>query len=335
MVDGGAYAGASVRAAPATAYDAYMPSAPDSRATAWIWQLALLTLIWGSSFMLIKVALEDLGPLQVAFGRISIGALTLLAIMLVTRERLPRDARIWVNGAIIGLLMNAAPFSLVAWGEQRLGSVEAGIWNATTPLFVLVVLLTMRSEHLTRLRIGGLLLGFAGVMIVLSPWQGVEGGEGLGHLAFAGMAACYGLGTTLMRRAYAGRTSSATALSAVQLVCATAWMTILTVPTEGLPASMPGLLPTLSVVALGALGTGIAYILFTSLVRSVGSATASSVTYLMPIVSTTLGVLVLGETIGWHEPIGTAVILLGAYAIATNPSTPANDSRPPARVATS
>jgi drug/metabolite transporter (DMT)-like permease len=149
------------------------------------------------------------------------------------------------------------------------------------------------------------------------------------------MAACYGLGTTLMRRAYAGRTSSATALSAVQLVCATAWMTIAMLPTEGLPSSTPGLLPSLSIVALGALGTGIAYILFTNLVRSVGSATASSVTYLMPIVSTLLGVLVLGEAIGWHEPIGTAVILLGAYAIAAKPADPANDLRPPARVATS
>ncbi len=300
-----------------------------------MWQLALLTLIWGSSFMLIKIALDDYGPLQVAFGRIFVGALTLLAILLVTRERLPREPRVWINGSIIGLLMNAAPFSLVAWGEQRLGSVEAGIWNATTPLFVLVVLLTLRSEHLTGRRIAGLLLGFAGVVVVLAPWQGVAGGEGLGHLAFAGMAACYGLGTTLMRRVYAGHASSATALSAVQLVCATIWMTIATLPTEGLPSSTPGLVPTLCVISLGALGTGIAYILFTKLVRSVGSATAASVTYLMPIVSTLLGVLVLSESIGWNEPVGTAVILLGAYAVAAKPKHPTNDSRPPVRVATS
>lgn len=306
-------------------------TAPDAGTAAWKWQLALLTVIWGSSFMLIKVALDDYGPLQVAFGRILVGALTLLAILLFTRERLPRDPRVWRNGAIIGLLMNAAPFSLVAWGEQHLGSVEAGIWNATTPLFVLVVLLTVRGEHLTRRRIGGLLLGFLGVMIVLAPWQGVEGGEGIGHAAFAAMAACYGLGTTIMRRAYVGRAASATALSAVQLVCATAWMTIALVPTEGLPESTPSLLPTLCVVALGALGTGVAYILFTNLVRSKGSATASSVTYLMPIVSTALGVLVLSEAIGWHEPIGTVVILLGAYAI----TAPVNDSRRAARVASS
>lgn len=301
----------------------------------WLWQLGLLTLIWGSSFMLIKVALDDFGPLQVAFGRILLGALTLLAILLVTRERLPRGARVWFNGAIIGLLMNAAPFSLVAWGEQQLGSVEAGIWNATTPLFVLVALLTLRGEHLTGRRIAGLLLGFVGVVVVLAPWQGVASGEGLGHLAFAGMAACYGLGTTVMRRAYAGHTSSATALSAVQLVCATVWMTIATLPTEGVPSSAPALLPTLSVVALGALGTGIAYILFTNLVRTVGSATAASVTYLMPIVSTVLGVVVLSETVGWNEPVGTAVILLGAYAVAAQPKPPTHDSRPPARVAAS
>lgn len=315
-------------------YDAGVPlrspePAADVPSTAWIWQLALLTIIWGSSFMLIKVALEDLGPLQVAFGRISVGAATLLAIMAITGDRLPRGARVWRNGALIGLLMNAAPFSLVAWGEQRLGSVEAGIWNATTPLFVLLVLLTVRGEHLTGRRIAGLLLGFAGVIVVLAPWLGVKGGEGMGHLAFAAMAACYGVGTTLMRRAYAGQSHSATALSAVQLVCATAWMVIATTLSEGVPQEAPSLLPVLCIIALGALGTGIAYILFTTLVRSVGSATASSVTYLMPVVSTALGVLVLGETLGWHEPIGTLVILLGAYAIAS----PARDSRPRARVA--
>ena len=290
--------------------------AHDSHGTAWVWQLVALTAIWGSSFMLIKVALEDLGPLQVAAGRILFGALTLFAILAITRERLPRDPAVWRNGAGIGLLMNAAPFSLVAWGEQHADSLVAGIWNATTPLFVLLVLVTLRWEALTARRIAGLLLGFAGVLVVLAPWQGVGEGEHLGHLAFAGMAACYGLGTTWMRRAYRGRTSSATALSAVQLTCATAWMAVVTLPTEGLPDHLPGLLPVLSVLSLGALGTGIAYILFTTLVRAKGSATASSVTYLMPIVSTTLGVLVLGEGIGWHEPVGTAVILLGVLATA-------------------
>lgn len=293
-----------------------------------MWQLVLLTVIWGSSFMLIKVALEDLAPLQVAFGRISVGAFTLLAILLVTGERIPRDRAIWLHGLGIGLLMNAAPFSLVSWGEQHASSVQAGIWNATTPLFVLFVLLAIRTEALTGRRIAGLVLGFVGVVVVLGPWHGVGEGEGIGNLAFAGMAACYGLGTVWMRFAYAGRTSSATALSAVQLVCATAWMTIAVVPTDGVPDHVPGLLPVLSVLALGALGTGVAHILFTTLVRTVGSATAASVTYLMPIVSTALGVLVLDESISWNEPVGTAVILLGVLATA------AGDSRARARVAT-
>jgi drug/metabolite transporter (DMT)-like permease len=305
--------------------------AGDRHGGAWVWQLALLTLIWGSSFMLIKVALEDFAPLQVATGRVVLGALTLLAILLVTRERLPRDRTMWLHGFGIGLLMNAAPFSLVAWGEQHGSSVEAGIWNATTPLFVLLVLLATRGEELTGRRIAGLLCGFAGVLVVLAPWTGELAGERLGHLAFAGMAACYGVGTVWMRRAYAGRSSSATALSAVQLVCASAWMLLATVAFEGPPATTPGLLPALSVVALGALGTGIAYILFTTLVRTVGSATAASVTYLMPIVSTTLGVLVLDEAIGWHEPVGTAIILLGVFATASTP----RDTRTEARVATS
>lgn len=309
-----------------------MEQAGTTRGTAWIWQLALLTLIWGSSFMLIKVALEDVAPLHVALGRITIGALTLLAILIFTRERLPRERDIWLHGVGIGLLMNAAPFTFVSYGEEHLGSVEAGIWNATTPLFVLLVLLAARSESLSPRRIGGLLLGFGGVLLVLAPWTGIAGGERIGHLAFAGMAACYGLGTCWMRVAYHGRRYSATALSAVQLVCASAWMLLVAIPVEGAPAVTPSRLSVLCVVALGALGTGIAYILFTGLVRKVGSATAASVTYLMPIVSTTLGVLVLSEPIGWHEPVGTAVILLGVLWIAS--SSP-EDSPKQARVAPS
>jgi drug/metabolite transporter (DMT)-like permease len=297
------------------------PTSDEQRAAptlSWVWRLAALTLIWGSSFLLIKVALEGFAPLQVAFWRISTGAATLLVIAALSGLRLPTDRRIWLHAAGIGLVSNAIPFTLFAWGETRLGSVEAGIWNATTPLMVLLVLLVVPGgERLTGWAAAGLGIGFAGVLVVLAPWAGLSGGELSGHLAFAGAAACYGVATPWIRHAFGNRAESAVQLSAIQVTCASGWMLLATAPKVGLlPDSTPPLDAVASVVALGALGTALAYILFTTLIRQVGSATAASVTYLMPIVSTTLGVFVLGELIGWHEPVGAVVILLGVATTA-------------------
>lgn len=287
-------------------------AAQPAPGTTWVWQLALLTLIWGSSFLLIKIGLQSLGPLQVSFGRISLGALTLLLLLAVTRDRLPSFGPFWGHAAVVGLLMNAVPFSLFAWGETRLGSIEAGIWNATTPLMTAItVLVLLRAERPTLLGVAGLAVGFAGVLIVLAPWRGLGEGELAGHLAFAGAAACYGLGTPYMRRHFARRSESIVAISAAQLLCATAVMTVATGMTEGIPDAVPSVASTTSVVALGALGTGIAYVLFTSVIRAAGATIAASVTYLMPIVSTALGVLVLSEPLGWNDPVGALVILAG------------------------
>jgi drug/metabolite transporter (DMT)-like permease len=284
----------------------------------WVWRLAALTLIWGSTFLLIKVALEGFAPLQVAFWRNSVGAVTLLALVAMYGQRLPTDRRVWLHAAGIGLLSNALPSTLFAWGETKLGSVEAGIWNATTPLVVLLILLVVPGgERLTWFATVGLGIGFAGVVVVLAPWAGPSVGELSGHLAFAGAAICYGVATTWIRRAFGSRPESALQLTAVQVTCASAWTLLATAPTVGLvPDTAPPLDAVASVVALGALCTALAYILFTTLVRQVGSATAASVMYLMPIVSTTLGVFVLGEVIGWNEPVGAVVILLGVATTA-------------------
>lgn len=307
------------RARPAAGgYDGAVEDDRLSERASWAWQLGLLALIWGSSFMLIKVGLGSFGPMQVSFGRIAIGALTLLAVLALTPHRLPPFGTVWLHAAFVGLLMNAIPFSLFAWGETRLGSIEAGIWNATTPLMAAVtVFVLLREERPTRRGVVGLLLGFAGVLLVLAPWQGLEGGELAGHLAFAAAAACYGLGTPYMRRHFSNRAEGIVALSTAQLLCATAMTGVVALALEGVPRSRPELLPLLSVVALGALGTGIAYVLFTSVIRTAGATIAASVTYLMPIVSTTLGVVVLAEPLGWNDPAGALVILAGVALAST------------------
>lgn len=269
-----------------------------------------LAAIWGASFLFIKVAVEALAPSQVAFARCAVGAVTLLVVLAAGRDRLPTDRRLWGHMAVAGLLFCSVPFSLFAWAETRVTSVVAGIWNATTPLLTLVALLALvPAERPTRARVAGLAVGFLGVLVVLGPWEGDAGGHALGQLACLGAAACYGLGFAYTRRFVTGRPESGVALASAQLVWATAQLAPLAA-LGGLPAA-PAADVVGSVLALGALGSGIAYVLNYRLLREVGPTTASSVTYLVPLFSTAFGIGLLGEGLTWHQPVGAAVVLCG------------------------
>lgn len=277
----------------------------------WRPQLVLLAAIWGASFLFIKVGLRDLAPIDVAFGRVAIGAVTLMAILAVRRESLPRGGRAWGDLAVAGALFCAIPFALFAYGETRISSVLAGLWNATTPLLTLLVaLLVLPEERPDRRRVVGLLVGFAGVLVVLGPWRGVGGGELTGQLMCLGAACCYGLAFGWTKRRLAGRAESGFALAAAQVLCATAMLAVATVFVGGGPAPL-GADTIASMLALGALGTGVAYILNYAIIRRAGATTASTVTYLVPLFSTVLGIVVLGEGFTWNEPAGAAVVLGG------------------------
>src|SRR3954447_20046029 len=154
----------------------------------WPAQLVLLALIWGASFMFIKVELDaGIAPVHVALLRCVFGAAALFAILAVTRTPLPRDRRLYGHLLVVAAVMNAVPFLLFAYGETEVSSLLAGIFNATTPLQTLLVSLAMLpGAPRTRQRVGGLLVGFAGVVVVLAPWSGLGGGSMLGALACLG-----------------------------------------------------------------------------------------------------------------------------------------------------
>ena len=288
-------------------------SAARSRPVPWQVHFGVLTSVWGASFLFIKVADRGLAPIDVALARLALGAAVLLAALAVTRSPLPRGRGVWRHLAVVALVGNATPFTLFAYGETRISSVLAGLWNATTPLLVLLVATFMLPEERpTRRRVAGLVAGFAGVVMVLGPWRGLGGSELLGQLMCLGAATCYGVAFPYTRRFLAGRPESGTALSAGQLLCATVQLAVVTVFVGGAPRAV-GLDAAASLVALGALGTGLAYILNYAIVRAAGATTAATVTYLIPIVSTLLGVIVLGESLTWNEPLGAA-IALGAVA---------------------
>ena len=276
----------------------------------WLPGFVLLSAIWGASFLFIKVADRAFAPLQVAFARCALGAIALLLLLVVRRDRLPRDREAWRHLFLIALLFNSVPFALFAWGETEVSSVVAGIWNATTPLNTLLVLLAvLPGERPTRARIAGLGVGFAGVVLVLGPWSGL-GGRLLGNLACFGAAACYGLGFVYTRRYLAGRSESAVSLSAAQVLCGAIQLAVVLPWVTSAPDRFP-FDAVASLVVLGAAGTGIAYVLNYDVIRRAGVTIASTVTYVVPLFSTVLGVVVLGESLTWNQPVGALVVLLG------------------------
>lgn len=275
----------------------------------WPLQFVLLSAIWGASFLFIKEALHAVAPVDVAFGRLAFGALVLGVTLALRREAPPLGARAWGHLFVVGLVGNAAPFTLLAYGETHISSVLTGIWNATTPLMtMLVATAVLPQERPTGRRVAGLLGGFAGVIVVLGPWRHLGGGQLIGQLMVFGAATCYGVAFPYTRRFLAGRPESGIALSFGQLACAALQTGVVTIFVGPSPSGFTAT-SLLSLAALGALGTGLAYILNYAIVRQAGATTASTVTYLVPLWATALGVLVLSEPLTWNEPVGAAVVL--------------------------
>ncbi|MFH8873340.1 DMT family transporter [Streptomyces griseus] len=295
--------------------------APAARRPALDWRIrfAGLSLIWGFSFLLIKIGTEGYAPFQVTFGRLLAGTAVLVAAMAMRRERLPRSARTWGHLTVAALLLNALPFSLFSYAELTIPSTLAGICNATSPLWGMALSVVALSEDRpTRRRVAGLGVGFLGVLTVLGAWQGFSGldlpGTGMALLA----SFCYPVGWIYVRRTLAGTGASTLALTGSQLFLGTLQLAVVTPVFTSAPTSFP-LLPTLSVLALGGLGTGLAVLLQFGLVQEVGPTTAQMVTYFIPVIATAAGVALLGEQLAWNTPVGALIVLVGAALTQSRP----------------
>lgn len=290
---------------------AVVPDAP-SHTVRWMPGFIALSAIWGSSFALIKIAVDaGVAPVWVALWRCLFGALALWVICLVQRVPMPRSPRTWGHSAVVALLVNTVPFTLFAYGETHISSVLAGVWNATAPLTTLLfALVLVPQEHPTLRRMVGLLLGFAGVLVVLGVWRGVPGGLLAGSLACLGATTCYGAGFAYIRRFVSGGSESASALSAVQVTCGTLELAVLA-PVLGAAPTWPGADAAVSLVVLGVLGTGVAYILNLRTIRAAGPTIAATVAYLTPLWSTVLGAVLLAEPLGWNTAVGGVLVITG------------------------
>jgi drug/metabolite transporter (DMT)-like permease len=314
------------------------PTAPDrtdppsAGLRQWLPGYLVLTVVWGSSFLFIKVGIQQLPPLYVSLGRVFAGALTLLVVLLASRARLPRDPRIWGHLLVVGAVGAAAPFTLFAYGEQRVSSALAGIWNAATPLVVLPVAgLVFRTERLTRAKVAGILLGFLGVLVVLGVWQGVGGVQLTGQLMCLGAACCYGVAIPYQRRFLSRPDISMIGVPAGQLIMA-ALVLLVTAPlVSGAPPALSSLGADVvgSVLALGVLGTGLAFLFNYRVIRYAGATTSASVTYLLPVVATALGVLLRGERLSWYQPVGALIVLCGVAVAQGMLRRPSRTRRPP------
>ncbi|WP_435105752.1 DMT family transporter [Nocardiopsis synnemataformans] len=294
------------------------PRSPRRALSDWRAKFVLLSLIWGMSFLFIKVGAEVLSPMQLALGRMATGALPLLAVLLLRGGRLPRSPRLWGHMFVAALLLNTVPFTLFGYAAQLIPSALMGIVNASTPLFgVVFSMLLLSDERPDRDRVLGLGIGFLGVLTVFGVWNSLgEVAVGdrdavLGMLFVVGATACYGIGTPYLRRFVAGSSHGALELSTLQLLLGSAPLVVLVPLFTEMPTGV-----TWQVVAavstLGVFGTGVAYILQYAVVREAGATVATTVTYVAPVVAITAGVVLLGETLSWNQPLGAVVIILGA-----------------------
>lgn len=299
----------------ATADSPATGAAASPRGASHVWiavQFVLAGIVWGSSFLFMKVALDGLSPGQVAWSRLMLGGLTLGLIVAARRDHLPRSLKIWGHMTVLAITFCVVPYLLFSWSQQHVTSGLASIYNATTPIMTAVMAgLLFRVERLKAVQVAGIAVGILGVVVIIAPWQGLDFSQGLvAQFAILGATACYGFSFAYMRRFVSNTGMSALVFSFLNIGIGAVIMLALTPVVALAPVTLdPWIIG--SVLLLGCLGTGLAYIWNQNTVRAWGPTRASTVTYITPIVGVVLGTLVLGETVSWNEPVGALVVFLG------------------------
>lgn len=276
--------------------------------------LVTLSLIWGGAFLFNEVALVDLGPLTVVLGRVGFGAVALLIWLYGSGGRLPADARVWGAFLVMGVLNNVIPFCLIVWGQVTIDSGLASILNATTPLFIVVFAhVVTEDERLTPARLAGVLLGLAGVAVLIGPALLLNLGDGvLGQIAVLGAACAYACAGLYGRRL---RGLPPLVAAAGMVMCSALVMAPIALIAEAPWRTTPGVAALGAVAGLSVLGTAMAYWLYFRILRTVGATNLMLVTFLIPVSAVLLGALVLGERLEWTAFAGMTLIFAGLAAV--------------------
>jgi drug/metabolite transporter (DMT)-like permease len=289
------------------------PTKDSAISRASLLRLCILAVLWGSGFLFVKLALRGLSPSQLVLGQLAFGALVLLITLAIRRQSLPHASREWAYLAGMAVLANIAPYLLFSWSEQRINSGLAGVLSGTTPLLTLLLARAFGLGRLTPPRVLGLALGLVGVVLLAAPWHDGSRAVSLaGVLAALGAAACYAGSYVYARLLLTNRGIEPLVLAAAQLTLGAVLLSA-AVPWIGRQPMTLSSSVVLSVVALGVLSTGIAYVLNYRLIQDEGPTAASMTNYLTPVVAVLLGIAVVGERLTWNLIIGTAMILVGLW----------------------
>ena len=276
----------------------------------------LLGLIWGSSFLWIKIALQDIGPATLVALRMSLGALGFLLFLPFIGERLPRQWREWLPLAVLGLINTGLPIFLISWGELYVDSGTAAVLNSLVPLFSLIIAgLWLRTEPVTALRVSGLILGFGGAAVLASRELALDADPMgvIGALAVVAAAASYAFGASYARHRIT-RTHRYV-VAGGSLIFAALYLWVLAIVSEWpleVPTQPDGII---AVLWLGLLGSFVAYLCFFFLIHHLGATLATMVTYLFPVVGVGLGTIFLGELLDPRMIVGTILVLAGIVVV--------------------
>ena len=299
-----------------------MPPTINRTMTPTEWALLVtLALIWGGSFFFNAVALTALPPLTIVAIRVGLGAVLLTLAVRLTGARMPAGWEVWGAFFVMSLFNNVIPFSLIVWGQKHIPSGLASILNATTPIFTVIVAhLFTRDEKLTPLRLAGVLLGFAGVVVMIGPDVLAEAtSHVVAEIAVLGAALSYAFSAVYARRfSRGGQAPIVTA--AGMFIAAAVTMVPLALIVERpwtLPMPGPGVLAALA--GLAGLASFLAYIIYYRILATAGAVNLMLVTFLIPVSAILLGTLILGERLAVNHFLGMATIGLGLAALDGRP----------------
>ena len=283
------------------------------RPTEWV-MLIVLSIFWGGSFFFAEIALRDFQPFTVVFLRVALAAIILLGVVYIGGQRMPGARKVWGAFFVMGALNNAIPFSLIVWGQTRIDSGVASIFNATTPIFtVLLAHWLTTDEKLTIRKLAGVFIGFLGVCIMMGPE--IKDGfswRGLGQLAVLGAAVSYSFAGIFGKRL---KGTSAVVNATGMLICSSIMMLPLALIIDTPWTLKPSLSALAAVGGMAIISTAFAYLLYFGILASAGATNVLLVTFLIPISALLLGMGVLGEVIRVLECTGMGCIFLGLILI--------------------
>lgn len=288
-------------------------SGPTMASREWV-LLIILSIIWGGSFFFAEIALRDLGPLTIVFGRVSIAAVALIAFVYVTGKCMPADPKSWREFFVMGGLNNMIPFSLIVWGQSHIDSGLASVLNATTPLFTVALAHILTTDEKLSVNKGfGILFGIIGVTVLIGP-DALDSldGQAWGKIAILGAAISYSFAGIYGRRLSRHPTSvAATGMLVASSVMMLPLMLIFERPLD----ASPDLASWASIVAIALLCTSAAYLIYFHILAKAGATNLLLVTFLVPVSALGLGIMILGERLNSHAIIGMMLIFTGLAAV--------------------